>query len=166
MTDVFSEETLRAYEALEYGYEPFVKPETQSRQPTIVNDITEDDVLSMAWSKVYLARSGSFVKIGRTMNIIGRLRVLRSYNPHPVNLVAILLGGHELETALHRRFADLRHQDEWFRWHRKIALWVRSGCSMRYVDHKAAGRYRAMVGLDGIEPSTFRMSSERSPAEL
>lgn len=127
MTEQFSPETLAAYAVLEYGYTPLVPPERKAWRPPKAPKLLIDwrEVPAGNVSKVYLVRCGRYVKIGRSVDIASRLRAIQSLNPHPLKLVALLTGGHELEQAIHRRFAYLRHQDEWFRWDRAIALWIK-----------------------------------------
>lgn len=64
---------------------------------------------------VYFMRCGALHKIGATTDLAGRLRTVRSHNPHPVHVVMALPGGYPLERALHRAFHTDRVHGEWFR---------------------------------------------------
>lgn len=59
---------------------------------------------------------GRFYKIGRTTAIVSRLSTLETAMPYPMEIVDIYPCRRfaELETALHRRYADKRHRNEWF----------------------------------------------------
>ena len=61
------------------------------------------------------------VKIGYTCNIGSRLDGIQTGNHLPVRLLGTVPGGPDLERTLHRRFACLRLQGEWFRWDDEIA---------------------------------------------
>jgi hypothetical protein len=60
------------------------------------------------------APGGSTVKIGRTTNLAKRFADIQSMSPVPLTLMWSHPGGHELETRLHRRFAEQRIHGEWF----------------------------------------------------
>jgi len=67
---------------------------------------------------VYFIRQGNHVKIGKAGNPRKRFRQLQCANPAPLELLAIIDGpdGHALEKELHRQFAHLRVNGEWFRY--------------------------------------------------
>jgi hypothetical protein len=54
------------------------------------------------------------VKIGRTTNLAKRLGDIQRMSPVPLSVLWQCPGGHELETNLHRHFANLRSHGEWF----------------------------------------------------
>jgi hypothetical protein len=54
------------------------------------------------------------VKIGRGRDPERRLRALQTGSPHKLNLRHVVPGDHNLETALHHRFAPARISGEWF----------------------------------------------------
>jgi hypothetical protein len=54
------------------------------------------------------------VKIGRTTNLARRFADIQNMSPVPLTVLWSHPGGHELETRLHRRFADQRIHGEWF----------------------------------------------------
>jgi hypothetical protein len=54
------------------------------------------------------------VKIGRTTNLQKRFGEIQRMSPVPLAVLWQHPGGHELETRLHRHFADLRSHGEWF----------------------------------------------------
>lgn len=65
--------------------------------------------------KTYFIRCEDYVKIGIAVDVMKRMRGLQSANPNRLELLAVVEGCHKFERSLHRRFADLRHSDEWFR---------------------------------------------------
>ena len=65
---------------------------------------------------VYFVKAGRFVKIGFSTNVAKRLAALQTSQPHKLRLLAVVEGDLSTESALHARFAELRHQGEWFRW--------------------------------------------------
>lgn len=80
-------------------------------------DVTNAITASLlAQSKVYVIRNPrtGAVKIGRSLDVAGRLRELRAASGEPLELVAIVGEGSLLERALHLRFASARRQGEWF----------------------------------------------------
>jgi hypothetical protein len=54
------------------------------------------------------------VKIGRTTNLAKRVADIQRMSPVPLAALWTHPGGHELETQLHRHFADFRSHGEWF----------------------------------------------------
>jgi hypothetical protein len=64
---------------------------------------------------VYFLRAGDAIKIGRTKNLARRLRALATGSAAPLELLAAVPGGRELEARLHRRWRQLHLRGEWFR---------------------------------------------------
>jgi hypothetical protein len=64
---------------------------------------------------VYFVRAGAAVKIGRTANLAGRLRALATGSAVPLDLLAAVPGGREVEVREHRGWRHLRLRGEWFR---------------------------------------------------
>lgn len=58
------------------------------------------------------------VKIGRTTNLAKRVADIQRMSPVPLSALWTHPGGHELETRLHRHFADFRSHGEWFSFRR------------------------------------------------
>lgn len=58
--------------------------------------------------------TNTLVKIGRSVDVRGRLADLQAGSPVPLTLLWQTLGGAELETALHRWFGPCRAHGEWF----------------------------------------------------
>lgn len=79
-------------------------------------------------AQVYVVRCAEFVKIGMAQNVSYRIRTLISATPFDLHLVAVLPGGQAAERALHLRFSEHRHRDEWFRIEGALAEWIRAGC--------------------------------------
>jgi len=59
---------------------------------------------------VYYMKMGDLVKIGTSINIAGRMDAL-----HPERLLAVEMGGYQIEGERHRQFAADRNHGEWFR---------------------------------------------------
>lgn len=58
--------------------------------------------------------TNTLVKVGRSVDVQGRLASLQAGSPVPLMLLWQTLGGAELETALHRWFHARRAHGEWF----------------------------------------------------
>lgn len=65
---------------------------------------------------VYYVRIGNRVKIGTSTNLRDRLQAI-----NPEELLALELGGHNVESRRHRQFASLRTHGEWFRYEGPLA---------------------------------------------
>lgn len=64
---------------------------------------------------VYFLRAGEFVKIGKSTGTPdSRVNQLRTGCPFPIEVMATIPGGLDLERSLHRRFAHCRAHGEWF----------------------------------------------------
>lgn len=66
-------------------------------------------------SFIYFIQSGGFIKIGFSSNWGGRLRSLKTSNPNPIELLALIEGTREQERELHARFQTHRAEGEWFK---------------------------------------------------
>ncbi|CAG0990298.1 hypothetical protein ANRL4_02428 [Anaerolineae bacterium] len=82
---------------------------------------------------LYLMKSGSFYKIGKTRDeatLQRRLAAISTASPLPVTLDhTIVLPGNEedfLETYLHEKFASARHNGEWFHLQPDHVQYIRS----------------------------------------
>ena len=64
---------------------------------------------------VYFIRAGAAVKIGRTAHLAARLRALGTASAVPLELLAAVPGGRQLEARLHRQWRHLHLRGEWFR---------------------------------------------------
>lgn len=80
-----------------------------------------DRIVRAGSERVYFAGRDGFVKIGTTRHIAARLRALdkgscapRGMSRTPVTLLAIMPGGHKVESALHEMFRPLLYELEWF----------------------------------------------------
>lgn len=72
--------------------------------------------------QVYFLRNGNRVKIGTTTNLGARISGLSQLRE---NVVLVLHGGPELETALHRYFADYRKgNSEWFEYTNELHSFI------------------------------------------
>jgi hypothetical protein len=63
---------------------------------------------------VFIIRCNDRVKIGFTDNLPGRLRVLKTACPYPIDIILTFEGDRKLEYFLHTLFADQRRHGEWF----------------------------------------------------
>lgn len=69
---------------------------------------------------VYFISNGAYVKIGVASNPKKRLKALQTGNPHKLELLRVIKGGHAEEAALHAHFAHLRVNGEWFKYHSEM----------------------------------------------
>lgn len=67
------------------------------------------------YTYVYFIACRSAIKIGYTGKIEQRVTGIQMLSPDPVRAVALLVGGKQLEAALHARFSAYRIHGEWFR---------------------------------------------------
>lgn len=75
---------------------------------------------------VYFIRMGDDgpVKIGYTKDVPARMNALQTASPYPLVLMRQIPGGAAAEHWLHRLFADLRLQREWFQYDPRMATVV------------------------------------------
>lgn len=64
---------------------------------------------------VYFVRCGDFIKIGFSSNPRERLNSIRAAMPLEVEFLLAFACKAKAEGNLHRKFAHLRHRNEWFR---------------------------------------------------
>jgi hypothetical protein len=64
---------------------------------------------------VYLAKADRNLKIGFSNNVTSRLKQLSTGSAAPIQLIAVVPGGRQLEQELHAEFSGLRTHGEWFR---------------------------------------------------
>lgn len=64
---------------------------------------------------VYFARSGDLIKIGFTGDVRSRMFRLQASSPAPVELLATVPGGREIERFLHQMFRENHMHGEWFK---------------------------------------------------
>jgi excisionase family DNA binding protein len=99
---------------------PKKEPASSRAKPTVKRALE----LKRRAEFVYFFRSGPFVKIGTTRNIKSRLQNLQISHPTPIALVGTIPGGVRVERELHRRFASLRVNGEWFREVEDLAVYI------------------------------------------
>lgn len=80
----------------------------------LVRSCVRPDHLVLTPGFVYVARNGSFCKIGYSENPKRRIRELQCANPLPVELVGITPGSREAEAKWHAKFRDRHVRNEWF----------------------------------------------------
>jgi len=96
------------------------QPRRSSPKPRLVYERKGSDQRSV----VYFFRSGPFIKIGTTTKLKHRLQNVQTSHPTPVVLAGAVRGDKRLERELHRRFATLRVNGEWFREVDDLAVYV------------------------------------------
>ena len=80
---------------------------------------------------VYFIQCNKFMKIGKTSNVIARFDALKTANPYPITLVGVLVFDTTVESShseaiLHKKFANSRHQREWFKLTPELENWIHS----------------------------------------
>lgn len=75
-------------------------------------------------SVVYFVELNGHIKIGTTTNMKQRLATLNTGGPTPVRLLATIEGNREMEQRLHKRFAHLRVNGEWFEHRDELASFI------------------------------------------
>jgi len=74
----------------------------------------------------FIQAGGGEIKIGHSRNIEGRMGGLQTAVPAKLRLLAILdHQGEQMESLLHREFADYRLHSEWFMPGRKLLNYIR-----------------------------------------
>lgn len=75
--------------------------------------------------KVYIAKMGKLVKIGRSTNPKRRVQNISSIIPGDnLEILIILDGGRKLEKSLHYRFRRSHREGEWFKYSKPIKEYV------------------------------------------
>lgn len=75
---------------------------------------------------VYFAKSGDYVKIGFSTKPKWRTDSFLCGNPYGIELLRVVEGTRETETAFHHRFKEYRHRLEWFRLDGELKAWLES----------------------------------------
>lgn len=76
---------------------------------------------------VYFLRAGDFVKIGKaTGSPDNRVSQLKTGCPFPIEVMATMPGGLDVESQLHKRFAGIRAHGEWFHATHELIAYVES----------------------------------------
>lgn len=70
----------------------------------------------------------NYVKIGFSVDFLGRLKALQEGTPEVLVVYAKLPGTMADERALHKRFVQCRLRGEWFRKEGALADWIEAGC--------------------------------------
>jgi hypothetical protein len=94
----------------------FLRAET-ARQRTVerIRKASADEKTSQGGEVVYFVGSADGkIKIGTSSNIEKRFDALQTAASVKLTLLLTIPGGSEVETELHRRFANLRETGEWF----------------------------------------------------
>lgn len=99
------------------------------------------------------------VKIGRTTSLAKRVADIQRMSPVPLTPLWTCPGGYELETHLHRHFADLRSHGEWFTFRRdpvRLIQWAVEDEPWR----------RPKVSMKKVAPRTGRGRASLVPEEV
>lgn len=67
------------------------------------------------WCYIYFVSDGDRIKIGRTVNVVSRLRGMQTSTANPLTVLATFLTADSVESALHGRFKAARIRGEWYR---------------------------------------------------
>lgn len=86
----------------------------RARLPLVTKQATPQTNSPSGWCYVYFIQDGTRVKIGRTANLVNRLRNLQTANSSPLTLIAHFPAHQIIEEAIHRHFKHLHQQGEWF----------------------------------------------------
>jgi hypothetical protein len=71
-----------------------------------------------------LCEGTNFIKIGKTKDIKKRIEMLQTGLPQKLRLVASVR--EDIENKLHKRFAHLRHNGEWFQFTQEIKNFIKT----------------------------------------
>lgn len=106
---------------------------------------------------IYFIRSGKFVKVGLSEQPWKRLSDLQTAHHNHLEMLAIMPGDRSAEQRLHRRFAEYRHNREWFRDSEPLQEYIRQVRDM-YADIQD----RPVVSKEVKEPVeiTYQFGSE------
>lgn len=107
--------TLAYRHGMEEGRQKLLKEQQSARETRKVGRRR-----SVWTTAVYFIRSPQGIKIGVSNNPEGRLRVLQTSHTEPLELLAFIEGGKDLESEYHERFAEHRIRGEWFSPHPNI----------------------------------------------
>lgn len=64
---------------------------------------------------IYFAQCGALIKIGRSVDVKGRIHDLECGNPFPINVLGTVPGDREDEEEAHKALGSFRVKREWFR---------------------------------------------------
>ena len=73
------------------------------------------DPTGSGFAVYFIADGTGHVKIGVSNDVPARMAQLQTGNPTRLRLLAVCPGGEPLERQLHRQFAHVRAEGEWFR---------------------------------------------------
>lgn len=83
---------------------------------------------------IYVVGFAGYVKIGWSRKVNERLLDVQEGLPENLIVHALISGTCEMERDLHRVFADLRLEGEWFRLTGELARWIRQRCPMTVLE--------------------------------
>lgn len=84
-------------------------------------------------SQVYFiySRDANKVKIGHSTHPASRLKTLQTGSPVPLEILATIEGGENLERKLHERFTSAHSHGEWFHMSEEIDAFIREKINVR-----------------------------------
>ena len=104
---------------------PAVLPPPEGYPP---EDPTGEDLVYFLYD-----RDNRKVKIGHSTDVRARIRAHRGSNPADLELLGTIPGGVKEEARQHKRFADVRHRDEWFHATHELLTSVRELIAARQI---------------------------------
>lgn len=69
---------------------------------------------------VYFVRGGELIKIGWSRHVRSRVMGMKIGSPAALTVVALALGGWELEAVLHAKYSEYHSHGEWFRYEGRL----------------------------------------------
>lgn len=77
---------------------------------------------------IYFVKSNgsSYIKIGTSIDVSGRVDSLQTANPKELKVKAILNGSFQTEKGLHELFSHIRVRGEWFKWTDEMQYFIRT----------------------------------------
>lgn len=83
---------------------------------------------------VYFFRAGQFVKVGCSVDVLGRKAILQSGNPLKLEIVGIIpRAGKSTEKRIHKYLTKDRVQGEWFKWSKRVEAYIKEYCQSENV---------------------------------
>lgn len=119
---------------------------------------------------VYALRSDGFIKIGWSRNPEARLRLAKTFNPHPVELVGFYDAEAIEESNLHEKFSEYRRVGtEWFKDAGAVSDWAsglvigRNDVFKDWIKARRGSQTRIAAFLNTTRPNVHQWRSV--PAE-
>jgi hypothetical protein len=135
-----------------------VARDTETQRAVSRAQVAGLDLTGVHGARVYFVRNGDRVKIGYSTNLRGRLDALYL---RPDAVLLLLVGGKDLEGALHRHFAGYRVPNtEWFRYTKEIKAYI-SGKLDGHAAYAINGVYLDEAeAMKSVAAADFRAGAE------